>query len=122
MVLSAGEKSPKVLVKAPEGSEIGGMHWWSGLAWSPDGTSIAYLLRKTLEGAGAKSELWIVPAANGKPRKIATAPASHPLLSDVIWHSSGDMIVATGEAAEQEKRDNEHWVMENLLPAPRAAK
>ena len=116
-VLPAGEKDPKVLIKAPDGCEIGGINWWSGIAWSPDGNSIAYLLRKTSKATDVKSELWVVPATGGTPRKIAVAPSSHPLLSDIIWHPGGGMIIATGEDPEQQQRGCEHWVMENFLPA-----
>ena len=121
-VLSVAEGTSKVLVEAPEACEIGDMPRFGGTAWSPDGSSIAYLLQRTPKAAGAKSELWVVPSAGGRPRRIAGPPASHPLLSDVIWHPRGDMIAATGGAKEEQKRQYEHWVMENFLPTSNAAK
>ena len=121
-VLSATDSAPKVLVEAPEGYEIGGTSWWSGLTWSPDGSSVAYLLQKTSKASGAASELWAVSAAGGRPRRIAVAPASHPVLSDAMWLSGGKRIVVTGNTATPQKRLYEHWVMEDFLPALQAAK
>jgi Tol biopolymer transport system component len=117
LALSPIEGTPRALVEAPEGCAIGGTSWSSGLAWAPGGRTIAYLQRETPAEAGARSELWVVPAAGGTPRRAAVAPASHPLLSDATWHPGGTMIVATGGTGEQPKRVYEHWVMESFLPA-----
>jgi len=118
-VLSPIDGTPKALVEAPVGSAIGGISFWSGIAWSPDGHVIAYLQHESPAKAGARSELWLVPAAGGTPRRAAVAPASHPLLSDVAWHPSGTKICATGgTGGGQVKASYQHWVMEGLLPAP----
>ncbi len=44
----------------------------------------------------SRSELWLVPAAGGAPRRADVAPATHSLLSNVAWHPSGTMLCATG--------------------------
>jgi Tol biopolymer transport system component len=117
-VLSPIDGTPRALVEAPAGSVIGGTSWVSGIAWSPDGRSIAYLQRETPARAGARSELWLVPAAGGTPARVAVAPASHPLLSEAAWHPSGTKVVVTGGTLEQPRRAYEHWVMESFLPTP----
>jgi Tol biopolymer transport system component len=120
-VRSVGESTSKVLVEAPGGLEMGDLPLFGGTAWSPDGSRIAYLLQEASKAAGGKSELWVVPSAGGRPQRIAAAPASHPHLSNVVWHPSGDMIVATGDAADEQNRSLQYWVLENFLPVAKAA-
>jgi Tol biopolymer transport system component len=106
----------RTLVDAPAGTTLGVTAWFSGIAWSPDGRRIAYLQRETKPEA--RSEIWLVPAAGGTPRRAAVAPASHPLLSDVTWHPGGMKIFTTGGTGEgQVKASYQHWVMEGFLPA-----
>jgi Tol biopolymer transport system component len=117
-VLSPAGGAPRTLVEAPAGSAIGGTSWLSGVAWSPEGRLIAYLQRETPAKAGSRSELWLVPAAGGTPRRAAVALASHPLLTDLAWHPGGTKICATGGAGEGPVRASyQHWVMEGFLPA-----
>jgi Tol biopolymer transport system component len=117
-VLSPIDGKARTLVEAPEGSALGGTAWFSGIAWSPDGRRIAYLQREMLATTGSRSEIWIVPAAGGTPRRAAVAPASHPLLSDVAWHPGGTKIFVTGGTGEgQVTAGYQHWVMEGFLPA-----
>jgi Tol biopolymer transport system component len=115
-VRSPVEGAARTLVEAPAGSELGGTAWFSGIAWSPDGRLIAYLQRETRpEG---RSGIWLVPAAGGTPQKVAAAPASYPLLSDVAWHPGGTKIFTTGGTGEGQVRGSyQHWVMEGFLPA-----
>lgn len=119
-VLSEGEGTPRILAEAPENFEIGGTAWGSGIGWSPDGSQIAYLLRD-IKTAGARSEIWVVPSAGGNPRRIAAASATYPTFSDLVWPSAAGTIFATGQAGAQQKREYEHWVLENFLPAPKAS-
>jgi hypothetical protein len=102
----------------PAGTAVGGVSFWSGVAWSPDGRLVAYLRREVPARAGSRSELWLVPAAGGAPRRAAVAPASHPLLTDVAWHPGGAKILTTGGTGEGQVRGSyQHWVMEGFLPA-----
>ncbi len=120
--LSLSERVSRVLVEAGEGSEIGGVAWAGGLAWSPDGESIAYVLQLTPPGSKPHSELWVVPASGGRPRKIADAPPSHPILGEITWHSEGKMIFARGKPEKVQPRAFEHWTLENFLPKQEARK
>jgi Tol biopolymer transport system component len=116
-VLSRGDGAPRTLVEAPAGSALGGTAWFSGIAWSPDGRLIAYLQREMPAKAGSRSEIWLVPATGGTPRRAAVAPARHPLLTDVAWHPGGTKIFVTGgTGGGQVKASYQHWVMEGFLP------
>jgi hypothetical protein len=83
---------------------------------------IAFVLRETSAGSDMQAGLWIIPATGGTPKKVADAPSSHPVIDDVIWHSNGDMIFATGYASKDEGVRYEHWVMENFLPEEKTEK
>jgi len=120
-VLSLPDEAPRILVEAEENSEIG-VPWSCGLAWSPDGRTIAYVLRNNSLGSKPSSELWAVPASGGTPRKIADTPASHPKLGEIAWHPGGKMITVQGKAAEAESRTFEHWAIENFLPKEKSPK
>jgi Tol biopolymer transport system component len=119
--LSVLDGTIQTLVEAgPDQKLSSGLTGTPNTAWSPDGTKIAYALQGPAAESGVRGELWIVDASGGSPRKIADAPASHPRLGEVVWHPSGKMIFAQGQAGEGTGRMFEHWVMENFLPAPQA--
>jgi len=117
-VLSLRENSSRVLVEARVNFEIGDVAWHGGLAWSPDGQSIAYVMQNISAASKSHSELWIVPASGGMPRKVADAPASLSRLGEIMWHPGGAMILASGGPEKTQSRTYEHWVMENFLPKP----
>jgi len=121
-VFSLRESTSRVLAEAGENSEIGGVPYFGGLAWSPDGRAIAYVLQIISTGSKPRSEVWTVPASGGAPRKISDAPASHPVLGPLAWHPSGKMILASGKTPGSESRMFEHWALENFLPKPKAGK
>jgi Tol biopolymer transport system component len=114
-IQSVSDGTTRVLVDAGEAKKIvGGLAGTPNTAWSPDGTKIAYIVRDSAAESSAPSELWVVEIAGGATRKIAVAPASHPELTNVVWHPSGLMILANGNSGA--KTAWEHWVMENFLP------
>lgn len=117
-VYSINKQASMILIEANENQQISGMGWsWSpNHTWSLDGKKIAFVLQETSAGSEAQTELWIVPAKGGTPQKIADAPSSHPVINDVIWHSNGKMIFATGHSGKDKRIRFEHWVMENFLP------
>jgi len=118
-VLAGKDDTPRTLLEAPAGSVLGGTAWFSGVVWSPDGRWIAYLQRNAPTKPESRSEVWLVPAAGGTPRRAAVAPGSHPLLSDIDWHRGGAKIFVTGGTGEwQIQAHYQHWVMEGFLSAP----
>jgi Tol biopolymer transport system component len=106
----------RTLVEASENKTVRGTSWWTNESWSPDGTKITYVLEELPAGDETRAELWIIEASGGSPRKIAIAPSSHPVLDDVIWHPSGEMVFVTGKTRAGKGPKYEHWVMENFLP------
>jgi len=117
-VISLPESTTRVLLQAGTNTEIGEVPWAGGVAWSPDGRTVAYSLKDISTGSNPHSELWVVPASGGTPRKVADAPASHPRLGEIMWHPGGTMILASGGPEKTQPRTYEHWVMENFLPKP----
>ena len=115
-VVTLPEGMSRVLVQVGTNTEIGEVPWAGGLAWSPNGRTIAYSLQNISNGSKPRSELWAVPAAGGAPRKVADAPVSHPRLSEIVWHPSGARILAGGGPEKTQPRTYEHWAMENFLP------
>jgi Tol biopolymer transport system component len=119
-LFSVSKGSSQTLVESDDSHQISGLGW--NQPWAPDGKKIAYVLRESLEGSEAKAELWIVPATGGTPKKVASAPSSHPVIGEVTWHSNGDMIFVTGSPGKDKGVWYEHWIMENFLPKPTAGK
>ncbi|MCX6567476.1 MAG: tetratricopeptide repeat protein [Candidatus Aminicenantes bacterium] len=116
-MLSLPDGTIQTLIEAGQDKKLGGgLTGTPNTAWSPDGTKIAYVLQDASPGSKTRSELWIVGATGGSPRKIAEAPSSHTNLNSVVWHPSGKMIFSQGQAAEGQGRMYEYWVMENFLP------
>lgn len=115
-VLSIPDNTSRILLETEPGTALGGVPYYGGLAWSPDGRMIAYVLQRSSTGSKPHSELWIVSASGGTPRKISDAPSSHPVLGRIAWHPSGKMITAQGKTAEADSRTFEHWALENFLP------
>jgi len=67
--------------------------------WSPDGTEIAYVSRRT--GTG---DIWVVPVAGGAPRQL-----THDIRADVLprWSPDGKWIAFTS----QRGRQGDIWVV-----------
>jgi len=121
-VISLPGNTSRVLLEAGTNTEIGVVPWFGGLAWSPNGRTIAYCSQKISPESKPGAELWIMPTTGGSPRKIADAPATHPRLGQILWHSGGEMIFVTGSPESTQPRTYEHWIMENFLPKSRTGK
>ena len=116
-LLTVPDGTPQTLFEAAQNQKIGGgLSATPNTAWSPDGSKIAFVLKDAAADSKAPGELWVVEVTGSSPRKIADAPASHPLVVGVVWHPSGKMIFAQGFDPKILKERNEHWVMENFLP------
>ena len=76
------------------------------IAWASDGSSLLFL--KQPEGRNAKTELWLVSAQGGEPRKLELAAEG---MTDICLHPDGRRVAFTSV----QNRD-EVWILENFLP------
>ena len=91
---------PRELIRLPESQSFGGF-----TAWTPDSRSI--LFWKILSPVGGKSEYWLVPLADGQPRKIDLGVEG---AFAVRIHPDGARVAFTAG-----NNKSEVWVIENLL-------
>jgi len=117
-MLIVPDGTPQVLFEAGQNEVISGsLAGAPNIAWSPDGSKIAFAMQDAASDSKAPAEIWIIDATGDAPRKIADAPASHPVISDVVWDPSGKMIFVQGQIPNRGLGEVfEHWVMENFLP------
>jgi Tol biopolymer transport system component len=101
---------PRVLVRLQETDHIAP---FSDMAWTPDGK---YILFIKIQGDPQQHlhELWRIPAEGGTPQKVGI---SMKLLRGLRVHPDGQHIVFTAGLPTAEV-----WVLENFLPALKAAK
>jgi len=101
---AVGGKSRALLaLKSPED--------FGSIAWAPDSRGLLFVKRNHAAG---KSELWAISSEGGEPRRIGLA--MNPL-SQISIHPDGRRIAySAGESK------TEIWVLENFLPALKAAK
>jgi hypothetical protein len=81
------------------------------MAWTSD--SRAVIVRTVVTAAGDKSELWLVPAAGGSPRKldVDVNGMAKTLRSAISLHRDGQRLAFTSG-----ERVSEVWMMEHFLP------
>ena len=90
------------------------------IAWTPDGSSLLFLKqarppeRKTELWKMGKTELWLVSAKGGEPRRLELAAEG---MRDIVLNPDGRHIAFTSG----QNRDG-IWVLENIVPASQAAK
>jgi Tol biopolymer transport system component len=82
------------------------------IAWTADGSSLLFIKQAGLHDQ--KNELWLIPAQGGEPRRLELAAEG---MRDICLHPDGRHIAFTSV----QNKDGV-WVLENFLPAPRAAK
>lgn len=103
--VAGGEPRELLRLKDPE-------RFRTFMAWTPDSRRLLY--QRISSPTAQESELWLVPASGGKPRKIDLGFADlrelkiHPDGRQVVFHTPTDTY--------------EVWVMENFLPALTASK
>ena len=105
--IDGGEPRELLRVTAPQ-------RFWPMVAWMPDGRSV--VVRKMLsESENASEELWLVPVGDGQPRKLGIDKLSLGN-SPISIHPDGRQIAyLSGETKK------EVWILENFLPAAKAA-
>jgi Tol biopolymer transport system component len=75
--------------------------------WTPDGLSLLFARQ---HGPGdPKTDLWLISAQGGEPRKLDLTAAG---MRDLCMHPDGRHIAFTAGPSQSEV-----WVMENFLPA-----
>jgi Tol biopolymer transport system component len=112
-VISTSGGRIRELVRAEKGESLPG---YPTLAWTPDGSQVLFT-RNSRSSQEPKYEVWRVPAEGGEPQKTDLVIAGAGL-RDLRIHPDGQRIAYT--AGEPMK--SEVWVMENFLPALKAAK
>ena len=89
-----------------------------GISWTPDGRHVVVGGPDVPDKRGADrlpDDLWIIPAAGGEPRKVNLGIKARQL----SLHPDGRRIAL---ASREPKGGEEVWVMENFLPAIKAAR
>jgi Tol biopolymer transport system component len=92
---------------------LGVLQNFANHALTPDGRTILFINR-TAVANGEQRELWQVPFAGGEARKLDLGKDLEP--RNVQVHPDGRRIAFTAGSTSREV-----WVMENFLPAYRAA-
>ena len=82
------------------------------VAWAPDSQSVLFV--KQPSPGDSRTELWRIPVQGGEPRRLDLTAEN---MRELRIHPDGRRIAFT---AGQDKQ--EVWVMENFLPALKAAK
>jgi Tol biopolymer transport system component len=80
--------------------------WPASLAWTSDSESVLFV--KQPNPGDPKTELWVIPAQGGEPRKLDLAA---PNMRELVVHPDGRRIAFTSGGDRSEV-----WVMENFLP------
>ena len=106
-VVSAKSGETRELVRLQDGEE---MTSDPATAWTPDGK---YVLFTKTTAKSSDMTLWSVPAGGGAPNRIAL---TMPALRDLRMNPDGTRIAFTAGQDQPEV-----WVIEHLLPAPKAA-
>lgn len=108
MVISTSGGEARKLLEVPDPEFI------YGLAWTPDSRYLAFSKVQGPLPQKSKSELWRIPAEGGVPEKLGL---NMDFLHGIHFHPDGQRIAFTAGLPKSEV-----WVMENFLPALRAAK
>jgi Tol biopolymer transport system component len=107
-VMSATGGEPRELVRFQEPGDQPRFHRWD---WTPDGRYLVYAKGNPKD---QKSELWRIAIDGGKPQKLDLVVEG---LRSLRMHPDGQrMVFSVGKFSQ------EVWVIENFLPALKAAK
>ena len=107
--VAGGDASELVRAKEPE-TIVG-----DSLSWSSDSRYIIFGMRRAT-GQERKTQLLAISPSGGEPHALGLAM---DIVREVSFHPDGHHIAFAASAG---KNKNEVWVMENFLPALRAAK
>jgi len=101
-VPAAGTHRALVSVRDPDA-----VYEFAGIAWTPDGDRLVYVKSRTQPEQ--RSELWVVPAAGGEPRKCDLKVDG---LRNLALNPDGRRVAFTAGIPT-----GEVWMLENFLPA-----
>jgi Tol biopolymer transport system component len=87
--------------------------FWGSAAWMPDGHYVAFL--KGVKGKDREWQLWRIAVEGGQPRYLGLDFAGQ-LTGELRIHPDGRRVAVDGVMVNLET-----WVMENFLPASKAA-
>jgi Tol biopolymer transport system component len=111
VVNDLGSRSKVVVVVPVAGGEArdvlrsGQMVWPPSIAWAPDSRGMLFVKQPNPDDP--KTELWLVPAQGGEPRKLDLGA---PGMRELCVHPDGRRIAFTSGGDRSEV-----WVMENFL-------
>jgi hypothetical protein len=110
-VMPSGGGEPKEIFRFPHFGAN-----WIPLVWSAGGQHLLFPRQKQPSGVDLTWSLWRVPAAGGEAQNLGLEMSG---IGSLTAHPDGQRIAFA--SAGSEVRDGEVWVMENFLPATRAA-
>jgi Tol biopolymer transport system component len=130
LLIAVNEKGSQILLVMPaaggEARELvrvdgeKGVPFWGSPAWMPDGRYVAFLKGVKAEAqipyTARQWQLYRVAVEGGEPQRLGLNVASM-LTGELRLHPDGRRV-----AIDDIKPNLEVWVMENFLPAPKAAK
>jgi Tol biopolymer transport system component len=111
LVIPAAGGEARELVRVDGEKEV---PYWGSPSWTQDGRYVFFV--KGVKGKSRHLQLWRVAAEGGEPQQLGLTVVGR-LLAVPRLHPDGRRL-----AISSFKANLEVWVMENFLPAPKAAK
>jgi len=110
LIMPAAGGEARELVRIDGEKEI---PFWGTATWMPDSRYVAFL--KGVKGKGRQWQLWRIAVEGGQPQYLGLDFAGQ-LTGELRIHPDGRLVVV-----DDVKVNLEMWVMENFLPASKAA-
>ena len=110
LIMPAAGGEARELVRIDGEKEI---PFWGTATWMPDSRYVAFL--KGVKGKGRQWQLWRIAVEGGEPQYLGLDFGGQ-LTGELRIHPDGRLVMV-----DDVKVNLEMWVMENFLPAPKAA-